>query len=595
MVRTMEYVIFGVLVAVNLLFGLCYSLTKRVSSPGVAATEAEVFLGSRALKMIPLAASAVASLYSSTGLVGFPAHFYAYGWHVIWCGITPLLFFPLATRVFVPLLYDLRVTSIFEYLRLRFNRAISLTACAIYIFLTQSVAAISIFVASLTLVTVFKASLFWSNIAIGLSGTLYTVLGGLRGVVWTDCMQFLVILIAPTTFVAKVLVDSFSSNSTVQPLGDLNIKEYIGDLSFDLTSDENVWACLWGSSALSIYRMCLDQMVVQRLLASRTLKDAQRAAVISSVLLMVMYVVSLSMGAALTIWYRGCDPGMQGAIRSIDQIVPYYLSTELIRIPGLVSMFMAGVVCAATSTVSSTINSQATILYVDVIAHGYTKADEHVLLITRCAALFLGLTMTIYSTLVVYMGSVTRIFLMVYSSITGPYVGLCLLAVLFPFVHSKGAGVATLVTMIYEMWHIAEIITSGKRPTRAPVSLDYCPGNLSATVSPVNTTLTPPGTRSDGTFFLFRLSHLWSSFFCIFATILIAVLISALTGEMSSKKSQRGLCNDALVRLWRKSVRFVLCKPEHEHVEKTPCDDKDRSLQAAECETFIMDERNSSI
>ncbi|KAK8756713.1 hypothetical protein V5799_000584, partial [Amblyomma americanum] len=348
MVRTMEYVIFGVLVAVNLLFGLCYSLTKRVSSPGVAATEAEVFLGSRALKMIPLAASAVASLYSSTGLIGFPAHFYAYGWHVIWCGITPLLFFPLATRVFVPLLYDLRVTSIFEYLRLRFNRAISLTACAIYIFLTQSVAAISIFAASLTLVTVFKAPLFWSNIAIGLSGTLYTVLGGLRGVVWTDCMQFLVILIAPTTFVAKVLVDSFSSNSTVQPLGDLNIKEYIGDLSFDLTSDENVWACLWGSSALSIYRMCLDQMVVQRLLASRTLKDAQRAAVISSVLLMVMYVVSLSMGAALTIWYRGCDPGMQGAIRSIDQIVPYYLSTELIRIPGLVGMFMAGVVCAAT-------------------------------------------------------------------------------------------------------------------------------------------------------------------------------------------------------------------------------------------------------
>ncbi|XP_075739341.1 sodium/iodide cotransporter-like [Rhipicephalus microplus] len=154
MAQVFEGTLFVTLVATNLALGLYFSL-RNASSRRVdaSARKMEVFLGSRALWYLPLAASSVASLFSSTGLIGFPAHFYAYGWHVLWLSLTPLLLFPLATHLFVPLLYKLGVTSIFEYLRLRFNASISLTACVIYIILTQSVGAISIFAASLTLVT----------------------------------------------------------------------------------------------------------------------------------------------------------------------------------------------------------------------------------------------------------------------------------------------------------------------------------------------------------------------------------------------------------------------------------------------------------
>ncbi|KAK8771747.1 hypothetical protein V5799_025009 [Amblyomma americanum] len=112
MVPVLDCVLFGVLVAANLVLGLYYSLRKPTT--GSTAIRAEVFLGSRALKMLPLAASSVASLASSPGLVGFPAHFYAYGWHMMWSTLTSLLLIRLATSVFVPLLYGLGVTSIFE-------------------------------------------------------------------------------------------------------------------------------------------------------------------------------------------------------------------------------------------------------------------------------------------------------------------------------------------------------------------------------------------------------------------------------------------------------------------------------------------------
>ncbi|XP_049527929.1 sodium-coupled monocarboxylate transporter 1-like [Dermacentor silvarum] len=303
--------------------------------------------------------------------------------------------------------------------------------------------------------------------------------------------------------------------------------------------------------AAGMYRSCLDQMVAQRLLASRTLPEARRTAVTSAFLLALTYTMPFIMALALTAWFRGCDPTLLGAIKSMDQILPYYVRTYLVAVPGLSGLFLAGIVSAATSTVSSAINSQAAILYVDVIAPRYKSAEVHVLWITRAIAMTLGAVMTVYSTVCLYMGSITTIFLMVSTGLTAPFVGLCLLGVLFPFVHSKGAGVATLIMVVYQLSHTANMMVRGKRPQRMPVSLDHCPGNLSLRVEGMNITSLQDTASSEETFFFFRLSLLWSSAFAILATIFLGVVLSALTGEIKNKEEQPQLCSDALVRIWR--------------------------------------------
>ncbi|XP_070395469.1 sodium-coupled monocarboxylate transporter 2-like [Dermacentor albipictus] len=273
----------------------------------------------------------------------------------------------------------------------------------------------------------------------------------------------------------------------------------------------------------------MDQVVTQRLLASRTIKEAQRTALTGAWLLFLLYISGLALGVALTIWFRGCDPGLLGKIASIDQILPYYVNTYLVHVPGFLGLFLAGIVSAATSTVSSTINSQVAILYVDVIARRYKNADHHVLWITRGIAFILGICMTIYSTLCVHMGSVTMVFMMVYNSITSAFVGLCLLAVLFPFVHCKGAGVATLITIAYQTLHVSRIIRSGRKPPRMDVSLDYCPENQTSIVEALDRSRDALES-TDESFILFRVSYMWTSFFAIFAVVIIGVLVSCLTG-----------------------------------------------------------------
>ncbi|KAH9381971.1 hypothetical protein HPB48_023051 [Haemaphysalis longicornis] len=69
------------------------------------------------------------------------------------------------------------------------------------------------------------------------------------------------------------------------------------------------------------------------------------------------------------------------------------------------------------------------------------------------------------------------VILMVSAVATGPFVGLLLLAVAFPFVHSKGAGISTLIMLILQLVVMWQAIHSGTTPPRMPVTLDYCPVN----------------------------------------------------------------------------------------------------------------------
>ncbi|EEC10090.1 sodium-dependent multivitamin transporter, putative, partial [Ixodes scapularis] len=125
------FAVFGVLMVVVLGLGLFFSFRRR-SSLSVE----EVFLGSRTLQMIPLALSVLATLVSSTGIISFTAHFYAYGMNMLWCILPYLMMIPVIVHIIIPVLYRLKVTSVFEYLGARYGSKISLTACIIYFLLT---------------------------------------------------------------------------------------------------------------------------------------------------------------------------------------------------------------------------------------------------------------------------------------------------------------------------------------------------------------------------------------------------------------------------------------------------------------------------
>ncbi|EEC01111.1 sodium-dependent multivitamin transporter, putative, partial [Ixodes scapularis] len=104
-----ELVVFGVLMVAVLGLGLFFSFRRNVSQ-----TLDEMFLGGRTLQMIPLALSALATIVSSTGIISVTAHLYAYGINMFWSQITYIVVIPVTVHIVIPVLYKLKVTSVFE-------------------------------------------------------------------------------------------------------------------------------------------------------------------------------------------------------------------------------------------------------------------------------------------------------------------------------------------------------------------------------------------------------------------------------------------------------------------------------------------------
>lgn len=552
-----EYAVFGVLMCANLGLGLYFSCARRVRKQ---ATTEEMFLGSRSLRTLPLAGSVLASMLSAIGVIGFSAHYYAYGFHYLWNFMSAPLIAVIVSKMVIPVLYQLKVTSVFEYLRMRYGNKIGLTACGIYFFISVTIGAVALFTASVAVSTIFNASLSWSTVGIGIASTIYTSLGGMRGVVWTDCVQSLLILMAPITVVTKVIYDSHYQGDRLRPASDFNIKEYIFDASLDFTKDENVWACMIGLFVHSLFRSGMDQVVVQRYLAARKLKEAQSITYIGVTLNALYNFIMAGMAVALVYWYRDCDPLLSGAITKLDQMLPFYVKENLGEFPGFSGLFLTGVVSAATSTVSSIINSQAAVFYVDVISQYRKFTSEQAAAFTKKSALFFGCVLTACAVAVPHLGSAVRLILVLHSGGTAPFVGLFILGLVFPWANAKGAAVGTLVAGSLQLWLMFGKIALDIHSPRMGVTVDYCPVNVTLPVTSNATFLVDEVSsverlsdhEENSLLGFYQFSAYWSLIFTMVLTISVGVTVSLLTGEKRTCAENFPLTSKVALRLWRK-------------------------------------------
>lgn len=605
---TADCVVFGVLTAVGYLVGIYFSFARRrqklaSSDSGGPSVELEAFLGGQSLPAAALAVSVLASVANGMNVVGFVGHYYAYGFHALWILMGTALATSFAVVVMIPLLYRLGVASIFQYLRMRFDNKVGITASVVYFVLSQTLGAVGIYSAAIGLSTMLSVPLLYSNIVIGVAGTIYTALGGLRGVVWADCVQALVMFIAPLTIIVKVIYDSFHVEPPLRSMSDLNVTEYMFRANLDLTLDENIWSCFIGGLPYIFVRVGFDQMVVQRFMAARSERDAKRIAVVSSVFVVLFFFLVGIAGGTIIYWYRDCDPLLSGAIKSYDQVVPYYLKESLSEVTALRGLFLAGLLGATTSTVSSVVNSHAATFYIDVISPYYKMSEERALLVMRLLAFASGAIMTLFAIAVPAIGTATRLFLNFYASASGPFAALVILAVTSPWVNAKGAAWASLVVCVLQVWHaVGRSLSSVAKPPVFPGTLDRCPVAENITAEAANN-LYSADAQSSYVFPLYRLSFFWSSFFGALLTITLAVALSIATGGRQKARNKLRFTSPMFTKFWKK-FKFVGQKFEVAETSKaftgvimtgSKSDDDERTKLGAELLPISKESANSNV
>ncbi|XP_070389766.1 putative sodium-dependent multivitamin transporter isoform X2 [Dermacentor albipictus] len=533
-----DTVVFGVLTVAGYLIGLYFSFARRrcqesSSNSSAAAAEQEAFLGGRTLPAFALAVSVVASVATAGNVVGFVAHYYAYGFHAILPSTGIPLAAIFATMALVPLLYRLRVASIFQ----------------------QIVGAVGIYSAGIAVSTMYPIPLVYSNICIGLAGTVYTALGGLRSVVWADFAQAFVMFSSPFIIIGKVIYDSRIASPPLKPISDINIADYIFRTNVDFTSDENLWSGLAAAVPFSLVRTAFDQMAVQRFMAAKTLRDARRIAIGGPLLAFFFFTLGLATSLALIYWYTDCDPVLSGAIKSYDQIVPHYMTERLARVKMLRGLFLAGLIGASTSTVSSVVNSHAAIFYIDVIKPHVRMTARKARFIMRALAFSSGMVMTLLAVAAPHIGTAARLFLSLYCTAAGPFAGLVLLAISSPWVNAKGAAWGTVLVCVLQLWHaIGRSLSSVAPPRLITRTLERCAPLMNASSEARNHTLLP--SERAPVFLLYQASFYWMSFSGLLLTLLLGTVLSLVTGGERTARSNVPLTSPIFLKLWARFKFF---------------------------------------
>ena len=235
--------------------------------------------------------------------------------------------------------------------------------------------AVRVFAGAIPLALVTGWSVPGAIIAMGFITLVYTYLGGLKAVVWADVLQLCVYVLGGlgALLVAAHLAGGFSS---MLRLAGAAGKLHLLNPSLSFTTTYSLLGGLLGGALLSAASHGTDHLIVQRLLATRSLADAQRALVGSGVVVILQFTLFLLVGVA--IWTAGLAPtNLPG-----DQVFPRFILDHLPA--GLAGLVIAGILAAAMSTHSSAINAMASSLTHDFYATLTGRTDPaHLLRVGR--------------------------------------------------------------------------------------------------------------------------------------------------------------------------------------------------------------------
>lgn len=354
--RTVDILIFIAYLAGIVLFGSSFYKGNK--------TAAAFTLGNRDLPAWVISLSIFATFVSSISYLAVPGQAYLTNWNafVFSLSIPPAIL--LAVRYFVPHYRSINSPSAYTYLEMRFGPWAKYYASVMYL-LTQLMRTGTILYLMAMMLHVITG---WGTLPIilitGLSVALYAMAGGIRAVVWTDALQG-ILMIAGALVAAAVLLFSMPEG----PLQVFQVAQEHHKFSlgpFGLQLDRSTfWVVLLYGLMINLQNYGIDQNYVQRYLAARTDREARSSVIWGGLLYIPVSMVFLFIGTALFSYYQ-VHPGRLPAAIAADEVFPWFMVHSLP--PGVTGLLIASVFAAGMSTVSTSINSSAT-----VILHDYIK------------------------------------------------------------------------------------------------------------------------------------------------------------------------------------------------------------------------------
>ena len=348
-----DYLTWGIYLIIILCIGFYFSKREKGTD--------DFFFGGRRVCWWAAGISIFGTQLSAITFMAMPAKVYATDWVYILAQATIIMVAPIVVFFYLPFYRRLNISTAYEYLEMRFNVALRLFGGAAFCLMQLGRMGIVLFLPAVALATVTDFNVYTCILVMGIFCTIYTVMGGIEAVIWTDVIQVFVLMGGALLCVAVIAFKVDGGLAGIIDLGRQADKFHALNLTWDYTATA-VWVVLLGNLFTNLVPYSADQTVIQRYLTTPTEKHAARAIWTNAALTVPAALTFFFLGTALYAFYKTRPENLNPTVDT-DAILPWFVVQELpIGVAGIV---LAAIFAAAMSSLDSSMNSMATVLVTD--------------------------------------------------------------------------------------------------------------------------------------------------------------------------------------------------------------------------------------
>lgn len=389
MLTVLDYSVIVVYLVAVVVFGIKVSGTQRSTS--------DYFLGGRNLPWWAVCFSVVATETSTLTVISVPAVAYLGSFTFLQLAIGYILGRIVVALYFLPRYYEGNLSTAYAFLGERYGQGMRTTASITFLITRLLADGVRLFATAIPLWVIadmagIQTTYFQIIFLLGVVTIIYTLIGGIKAVVWMDVVQMGIYvggaIIALVMLIGEVPAGWFAQASAEGKTQILNFA-FDDGLATWFTSPYAFITAVVGGALFSMASHGTDQLIVQRLLTCRNKRDSQKALIGSGFLVMVQFAIFLSVGLLLWAYYGGVPIEELGLTRT-DEIFPRFIIEGMPA--GLSGLILAGIIAAAMSTLSSSLNSLASSTMMDLYERlgGKKLNDAKALRLSRVLTLFWG-------------------------------------------------------------------------------------------------------------------------------------------------------------------------------------------------------------
>ncbi|MGH8179271.1 MAG: sodium:solute symporter family transporter [Steroidobacter sp.] len=366
LLKSLDWLVIVIYLAGMSSIGLYFYLREKRQST------ADFFVGSRSIPFWAAGVSLYATNTSSISFIAIPAKAFETNWQYLTNNLVAVLGLMFVAVWIVPLLRRLDLMSVFHYLEIRFHPVIRMLASALCIAMqVGSRLSVVLFLPSLAISTITGIDVVWGILIMGVITIIYTALGGMKAVIWTDFVQLFVMFGGALFAIGFIISRLDGGAGEFFAIAASENKMKLFDWSWDLTQ-----ATVWGFLFLVVFDVVLtfpkDQVLMQRVLSTSSAKQAGWSVWTMAAIMIPGGFMFYFIGTALYVFYQS-HPERMNPLLTNDATFPLFIAAELPM--GVTGLIIAGILAASMSTLSSIMNSVATLASVDFYEKFVKNAD----------------------------------------------------------------------------------------------------------------------------------------------------------------------------------------------------------------------------